>query len=187
MQRSRKITLYRLYPLYLVCTVSVYVLTFYSIRQVIVIAPYGARQVVIAYSCVCVGHEGRPRAADPRATRVTYTHAATRNNHLSSIWGDNWLVSRARFEMIRKSEFFALHFLSFFLLFLPQCWNDNCWNFCLVEQIRASECMQHVITITSTEYDFHAAGEKDHLQKSVKWSFQKRRVRYEPCSFLTPR
>ena len=53
--------------------------------QVIVIAPYGARQVVIAYSCVCVGHEGRPRAAGPRATRVTYTHAATRNNHLSSI------------------------------------------------------------------------------------------------------
>ena len=52
---------------------------------VIVIAPYGARQVVIAYSCVCVGHEGRPRAAGPRATRVTYTHAATRNNHLSSI------------------------------------------------------------------------------------------------------
>ena len=39
----------------------------------------------IAYSCVCVGHEGRPRAAGPRATRVTYTHAATRNNHLSSI------------------------------------------------------------------------------------------------------
>ena len=56
---------------------------------VIVIAPYGARQVVIAYSCVCVGHEGRPRAAGPRATRVTCTHAATRNNHLSSIKGDN--------------------------------------------------------------------------------------------------
>ena len=56
-----------------------------DVGQVIVIAPYGARQVVIAYSCVCVGHEGRPRAAGPRATRVTYTHAATRNNHLSSI------------------------------------------------------------------------------------------------------
>ena len=56
----------------------------FSAGLVIVIAPYGARQVVIAYSCVCVGHEGRPRAAGPRATRVTYTHAATRNNHLSS-------------------------------------------------------------------------------------------------------
>ena len=56
-----------------------------TVSQVIVIAPYGARQVVIAYSCVCVGHEGRPRAAGPRATRVTYTHAAARNNHLSSI------------------------------------------------------------------------------------------------------
>ena len=59
--------------------------THISELQVIVIAPYGARQVVIACSCVCVGHEGRPRAAGPRATRVTYTHAATRNNHLSSI------------------------------------------------------------------------------------------------------
>ena len=46
-----------------------------TVKQVIVIAPYGARQVVIAYSCVCVGHEGRPRAAGPRATRVTYTYA----------------------------------------------------------------------------------------------------------------
>ena len=45
----------------------------------------------------------------------------------------------------------------------------------LYEQIRASECMQHVIIITSTDPNtilkFHAAGEKDHLQKSVKSSF----------------
>ena len=57
--------------------------------------------------------------------------------------------------MIRKSEFFAFHFsffLFFFFTFLPQGWKDH-WNLCLVEQIRASECMQHVITITSTEYD----------------------------------
>ena len=55
--------------------------------------------------------------------------------------------------MNRKSEFLYYTFLSFFfLLFLQQCWNDH-WNLCLVEQIRASECIQHVITITSTEYD----------------------------------
>ena len=47
-----------------------------------------ARQVVIACSCVC-----RPRAYGPRATLVTYTHAATRNNHLSrTVRGDNYYV-----------------------------------------------------------------------------------------------
>ena len=73
----------------------------------VIIAPYGATQVVIAKSCVCVR----------RATRVTYTHAASRmrNNHLSSIKGDNWLVSRVRFEMIRKSDF--LHYTFSFSLF----------------------------------------------------------------------
>ena len=42
-----------------------------------------ARQVVIACSCVCVGLSGRSRACGSRATLVTYTHAAIRNNHLS--------------------------------------------------------------------------------------------------------
>ena len=35
---------------------------------------------------------------------------------------------------------------------MPQCWNAH-WNLSLVEQIRASGCMQHVMTITSTEYN----------------------------------
>ena len=53
-----------------------------------------ARQVVIACSCVCVGHSGRPRACGPRATLVTYTHAAIRNNHLSpTVRGDNYYLS----------------------------------------------------------------------------------------------
>ena len=47
-----------------------------------------ARQVVIACSCVCVGHSGRPRA-----TLVTYTHAAIRNNHLSrTVRGENYYL-----------------------------------------------------------------------------------------------
>ena len=47
-----------------------------------------ARQVVIACSCVCVGHLGRPRA-----TLVTYKHAAIRNNHLSrTVRGDNYYL-----------------------------------------------------------------------------------------------
>ena len=71
-------------------------------------------------------------------------------------------ASRARTDLFHglaskwfEKVIFFLHytFLSFFFFFfLPQCWNDY-WNLCLVEQIRASECMQHVITITSTEYD----------------------------------
>ena len=52
-----------------------------------------ARQVVIAYSCVCVGHSGLRRACGPRAILVTYTHAAIRNNHLSrTVRGDNSYV-----------------------------------------------------------------------------------------------
>ena len=47
----------------------------------------------IACSCVCVGHSGRPRACGPRATLVTYTHAAIRNNHLSrTVRGDNYYM-----------------------------------------------------------------------------------------------
>ena len=56
-----------------------------NIRQCALAPCNSYRPVRCEYSCVCVGHEGRPRAAGPMATRVTYTHAATRNNHLSSI------------------------------------------------------------------------------------------------------
>ena len=37
--------------------------------------PSGREISSLSAYCVCVGHEGRPRAAGPRATRVTYTYA----------------------------------------------------------------------------------------------------------------
>ena len=92
-----------------------------------------------------------------------------------------------------KKWIFCITF-SFFLFFhfiLPPCWNDH-WNLFLVEQIRASEWMQHVITITSTEIRFsnftlQVRKIRNHWkQKSVKSSF-KREGSYVPCSFLTPR
>ena len=69
-----------------------------------------ARQVVIACSCVCVGHSGRPRACGPRATLVTYTHAAIRNNHLSrTVRGDNYYLSGARQAEYLSPKIKVLH------------------------------------------------------------------------------
>ena len=84
-----------------------------------------ARQVVIAKSCVCVGHSGRPRACGPRATLVTYTHAAFRNNHLSlTVRGDNYY-------MFPPSINLPLHVLQ--LVFIEHCFGGRRYNHHLFE------------------------------------------------------
>ena len=75
--------------------------------------------MVIACSCVCVGHSGRPRACGPRATLVTYTHAAIcaiRNNHLSrTVRGDNYYLLVQKFSLRSATEGSGQQQVVFFL------------------------------------------------------------------------
>ena len=46
------------------------------------LSPWSLDKFLIS-DCVCVGHEGRPRACGPRATLVTYTYAVADNELIS--------------------------------------------------------------------------------------------------------
>ena len=72
------------------------------------------------------------------------------------------------FHGLASKWFWKVNFLhyTFFLFFLQQCWNDH-WNLFLVEQIRASLQSR----LPNTILKFHAEGEKDQKEKSVKSSF----------------
>ena len=100
--------------------------------------PSGREISSLSAYCVCVGHEGRPRAAGPRATRVTYTYAVA-DKELIERPGRQLACCTGLLWNVRKRKFFAESF-PFSLIILcssvKTCRRARCLVDCFFQEYR---------------------------------------------------